>query len=81
MTESQRRQIKGALQKCADENIDKNTPTCFVVVSRVCEAAIERIKELEDAMSKAREILSDTTRLGDASKFEAIAILDEVKEC
>lgn len=81
MTESQRRQIKGALQKCADENRDKGTPTCCVIVSSVCEAAIERIKELEDAMSKAREILSDTTRLGDASKFEAMAILDKVKEC
>lgn len=80
MTESQRRQIKGALQKCADENRDKGTPTCYVIVSSVCEAAIERINELEDAMSKARDILSDPARLGDASKFEAIAILDEVKE-
>lgn len=81
MTDSQRRQIKSALQKCADENRNKETPTCYVVVSSVCEAAIERIKELEDAMNEAREVLSNTTRLGDASKIEAMAILDEVKEC
>lgn len=33
MTNEERMQIKGALLKCAEENKNKITPTCNVVVS------------------------------------------------
>ncbi len=55
MTESERAQIKGALLKCAKENENKTTPTCNVVVSSVCKAAVERIEELEKQVESMTE--------------------------
>ena len=55
MTDSQRRQIKGALLKCAKENENKITPTCYVIVSEVCKAAVERIEELEKQVESMTE--------------------------
>lgn len=54
MTNEERSQIKGALLKCAEENKNKITPTCNVVVSRVCESAVERITELEDLLENVK---------------------------
>ncbi len=47
MTESEIMQIKGALRKCAKENEGKATYTGYVVISSVCNAAADRIDELE----------------------------------
>ena len=55
MTDSERRQIKAALLKCAKENENKITPTCNVVVSSVCKAAVERIEELEKQVESMTE--------------------------
>ena len=55
MTDSERRQIKGALLKCAKENENKSTPSCNVIVSSVCKAAVERIEELEKQVESMTE--------------------------
>ena len=55
MDDSARRQLKGALLKCADENEHKVTPTFNVVVSSVCRSAVERITELEDLLEKVKQ--------------------------
>ena len=55
MTDSERMQIKGVLLKCAEENKNKITPTCCVVVSSVCKSAVERITELEDLLEKVKQ--------------------------
>ena len=52
MTEVERKQIKGALLKCADENANKMTPTGYVVVSSICRSAVERIVELESQVEQ-----------------------------
>lgn len=55
MTESGRMQIKGALRKCAKENEGKTTYTGYVVISSVCNAAAERIEELEETLEKVKQ--------------------------
>ena len=60
MEERQRRQIKGALLKCADENEGKGTYTGYVIVSSVCRSAVERIEELENAIKKIAETVPDS---------------------
>ena len=55
MDDSARRQLKGALLKCAKENEHKVTPTFNVVVSSVCRSAVERITELEDLLEKVKQ--------------------------
>ena len=55
MTDLERMQIKRALLKCAEENKNKVTPTCYVVVSSVCKSAVERITELEDLLEKVKQ--------------------------
>jgi hypothetical protein len=57
MTDSQRRQIKGALLKCAKENENKITPTCYVIISEVCKAGVERIEELEKQVASLTDTL------------------------
>lgn len=47
MDETERKQIKPQLLKCAKENENKVTFTGYVIVSSVCRAAVERIEELE----------------------------------
>lgn len=47
MNETERKQIKSQLLKCAKENENKVTFTGYVIVSSVCRAAVERIVELE----------------------------------
>lgn len=47
MNETERKQIKGALLKCAEENENRPIFTGYVVVSSVCKSAVERIEELE----------------------------------
>ena len=59
MDDLQRRQIKGALLRCAKENEHKVTPTFNVVVSSVCKSAVERITELENALKKIANIVQD----------------------
>lgn len=54
MTESERMQIKGALRKCAKENEGKTTYTGYVVISSVCNAAADRIEELEAQNEKMK---------------------------
>lgn len=54
MTDLERMLIKGALLKCAEENKNKITPTCYIVVLRVCESAVERITELEDLLENIK---------------------------
>lgn len=50
MEESKIRQMKGALLKCAAENKNKPTPIFNICVSRLCEDAELRIRELEDTL-------------------------------
>lgn len=57
MEESKIRQIKGALLKCAEENRNKPTPTFNQNVSRLCEDAELRIRELEEENEKMRDCL------------------------
>jgi hypothetical protein len=54
MTESEIMQIKGALRKCAKENEGKTTYTGYVVISSVCNAAADRIEELEEQIEKMK---------------------------
>ena len=54
MTESEIMQIKGALRKCAKENEGKATYTGHVIVSSVCNAAADRIEELEKQIGKMK---------------------------
>lgn len=56
MTESEKMQIKGALRKCAKENENKITPTCYVVVSSVCRAGADRIEELEKELEVEKKL-------------------------
>lgn len=55
MSETERNQIKGALLKCAEENENRPTFTGYVVVSRVCRSAVERIEELEEMLEKIKK--------------------------
>ena len=55
MTDTERRQIKGALLKCAKEHENKPKPTRNVIVSSVCKAAVERIEELEKQVESMTE--------------------------
>ena len=55
MEDSERRTIRAALQKCAEENKDRPIPTGYIVISLVCEKANERIGELEDLLDKVKE--------------------------
>ena len=57
MTDSERRQIKGALEECAEQNKNKPTPTFNIVVSSVCMSAVERIEELEQENADLKEKL------------------------
>lgn len=50
MEDSKIKQMKGALLKCAEENKNKPTPTFNINVSRLCEDAELRIRELEDTL-------------------------------
>lgn len=59
MEEGKIRQIKAALLKCAKENENKVTPTFNEVVSRLCEDAELRIRELEEENKKLNEKLSE----------------------
>lgn len=50
METSKIRQMKGALLQCAKENRNKPTPTFSINISRLCEDAETRIRELEDIL-------------------------------
>ena len=54
MDDTERKQIKPALLKCAKENENKGTFTGYVIVSSVCRAAVERIEELEKENEQLR---------------------------
>ena len=51
------RQIKQALLICAKENENRPTPTFNQCVSRLCEDAELRIRELEEGYKTIKEIL------------------------
>lgn len=55
MNETERKQIKPQLLKCAKENENKITFTGYVIVSSVCRAAVERIEELEQENAGLKE--------------------------
>ena len=57
MEGSKIRQMKGALLQCAEENRNKPTPTFNINVSRLCEDAELRIRELEEGNEKMRDCL------------------------
>lgn len=57
MEDSKIRQMKGALLQCAEENRNKPTPTFNINVSRLCEDAELRIRELEEENEKMRDCL------------------------
>lgn len=50
MKDSKIKQIKGALLQCAKENRNKPIPTFNINISRLCEDAELRIRELEDTL-------------------------------
>ena len=54
MDDTERKQIKPQLLKCAKENENKGTFTGYVIVSSVCRAAVERIEELEKENEQLR---------------------------
>ena len=54
MDDTERKQIKPQLLKCAKENENNGTFTGHVIVSSVCRAAVERIEELEKENEELR---------------------------
>lgn len=78
MEESKIRQIKGALLKCAEENRNKPTPTFNIVVSRLCEDAEVRIRELEQENTVAKTIIQDL--LSNSDEYARQRAIDFLKE-
>ena len=80
MEERQRRQIKGALLKCADENEGKGTYTGYIIVSSVCRSAVERIEELENAIKKIAETVPDSYKDGKYLAETRLDIIGDICE-
>lgn len=76
MTESERMQIKGALRKCAKENEGKTTYTGHVVISSVCNAAADRIEELE----KENTELKDNFKIAKDNEYKYQGLFTIAKE-
>jgi len=77
MEDSKIRQMKGALLKCAEENKNKPTPTFNINVSRLCEDAELRIRELEEGYKTIKEKLQNKKWLPETSIDDAIDFIDK----
>lgn len=71
MEELKIKQIKAALLQCSQENRNKPIHTCNIDISRLCEDAELRIRELEDTLRTYIDIVPNEISFDD---FENICI-------
>ena len=77
MEDSKIRQMKCALLKCAEENKNKPTPTFNINVSRLCEDAELRIRELEEGYKTIKGKLQNKKWLPETCIDDVIDFIDK----